>query len=76
MMNRRRSLLDGYFVDLEVLDLDVFGHILGQHFDDGLAVGLEPDIGLVALDLLPPDQHVPAIGEVGLEVMRLAGNIM
>lgn len=63
-------------MDLEVFNLDVLGEIFGEDFNNGLLVGVEADVGIVAADLTASENDVFAFAEVSLEVVGVSCDVM
>ena len=70
------SLFYGYFMDFEVLDLDVFPHIFRDDFNDSFFVGTQSDVGVAIHDFLTPQFDVLAFGVVSLEMVSIAGHVV
>lgn len=75
-MNKQWRSLDGQFVDLKVLDLDMFFEVFGKHFYDCFLISFEANVGLVSFYLFSSEQYIYAFAEISLEVANFTGHIM
>ncbi len=75
-MNKQWRSLDGQFVDLKVLDLDMFFKVFGKHFYDCFLISFEANVGLISFNFFSPEQYIYAFAKICLEVANFIGHIM
>ena len=54
-------LFNRYFIDLEILDLDMLSHIPRQHLNYSFLIGPQSHISLLVCHLLTPQKNILAL---------------
>lgn len=70
------SLTDRNFMDLEILNFNMFPHISRKNLNNSFFIRTKSDIGILSADLFSSEDDVFALGEVSLEVMSICCDVV